>query len=191
MPPPTQPLLQVTVTEVADASEFFVQVRVQERGRERQRREVQRERQKRRCVWAPDDGSASSLRGFGQCCSSSSSSSSFEGPRAATPPHQAPSPAPIFPSSPLLPGPPSHPASPPTHATNLPLALSQVVGEPRVSWLAEQLSAASLTDAPPIPPELKVGQLCLAQYRWGGRGGGRGRGMCPGPKDKFPTSNHY
>ncbi|EFJ43941.1 hypothetical protein VOLCADRAFT_95870 [Volvox carteri f. nagariensis] len=40
----------------------------------------------------------------------------------------------------------------------------QVAGEPRVAWLAEQLSAASLNDSPPIPPELKTGQLCLAQF---------------------------
>ncbi|KAG2441222.1 hypothetical protein HYH02_010066 [Chlamydomonas schloesseri] len=45
----------------------------------------------------------------------------------------------------------------------------QVVGEPRVAWLAEQLSATSLSDAPPIPPELKVGQLCLAQYSLDGQ----------------------
>ncbi|KXZ48282.1 hypothetical protein GPECTOR_29g59 [Gonium pectorale] len=40
----------------------------------------------------------------------------------------------------------------------------QVVGEPRVAWLTEQLSATSLGDAPPIPPELKTGSSCLAQY---------------------------
>ncbi|GFR42157.1 hypothetical protein Agub_g3009 [Astrephomene gubernaculifera] len=40
----------------------------------------------------------------------------------------------------------------------------QVAGEPRVAWLAEQLGAVALTDAPPIPPELKMGQMCLAQF---------------------------
>ncbi|GLI65134.1 hypothetical protein VaNZ11_008590 [Volvox africanus] len=40
----------------------------------------------------------------------------------------------------------------------------QAVGEPRVAWLAEQLSAVSLAEKPPIPPELKTGELCLAQF---------------------------
>ncbi|KAG2491495.1 hypothetical protein HYH03_010073 [Edaphochlamys debaryana] len=40
----------------------------------------------------------------------------------------------------------------------------QIEGEPRVAWLTEQLAASSLGDMPPIPPELKTGQLCLAQY---------------------------
>lgn len=44
------------------------------------------------------------------------------------------------------------------------LTSPQVVDEPRVAWLTEQLASTSLADAPPIPPELKTGQLCLAQY---------------------------
>lgn len=40
----------------------------------------------------------------------------------------------------------------------------QRTSEPRVQWIAEQLRAAAEADAPAIPPELKAGALCLAQY---------------------------
>mmetsp|Transcript_6774 Transcript_6774/g.14968 ORF Transcript_6774/g.14968 Transcript_6774/m.14968 type:complete len:971 (+) Transcript_6774:79-2991(+) len=40
----------------------------------------------------------------------------------------------------------------------------QVVNEPRINWITEQLAAVSLTDGPVIPPELRAGQWCLGQY---------------------------
>eukprot|EP00798_Chlamydomonas_sp_ICE-L_P007216 gene7216-323_t len=40
----------------------------------------------------------------------------------------------------------------------------QMVKEPRVAWIAEQLRAVAEADAPAIPPELRNGQLCLAQF---------------------------
>ncbi|GAX85627.1 hypothetical protein CEUSTIGMA_g13042.t1 [Chlamydomonas eustigma] len=40
----------------------------------------------------------------------------------------------------------------------------QRVDEPRLAWISEQLRAVSLSDGPVIPPELRVGQLCLGQY---------------------------
>ncbi|KAL6757416.1 hypothetical protein V8C86DRAFT_2625605 [Haematococcus lacustris] len=40
----------------------------------------------------------------------------------------------------------------------------QRVHEPRVQWVAEQMQAVAAAPPPPIPPELRVGQLCCAQF---------------------------